>query len=553
MGRIRMLVVALITGIVAFGVPIFISDRPHVPDVVTRDVSLAQGTTLEPTATRAASIQKRASKLGMQGNLVAVSFDAKADHEALERDLTVETRFRTSKGWGSWEKLTIEGDEGPDLNSPEAAKASKRIFAGPIWVGTADQVDVRMRSEAGGPSARDIKVHVINSKGDSQKPTYFHRAVGAISRLLRGGNTPAYAMTVRPRMFMRNQWGANESWRDHSGFPKYASTVHMAFIHHTAGSNRYSRSESAAIVRSIYRYHTSNRGWSDIGYNFLIDRYGQVFEGRYGGIYEAVRGAHAGGFNWGSTGVSLMGTFTSAVPTSAMLSALRRLLAWKLDVHHAPPTGTVRMTSSGSDRFPVGTRRTFNRISGHADAQWTACPGREVYRRIPSIRDAVRAIGDPKIYLPTVLPTPAVSPNGDGIGDSVTIGATLNRPLYWLLTIRTSTGVMLRSFNGKGSTISVVWNGKTADAEVPAHGYVTYTIEARSWDWLRARPATGTIFVSNPPPPTPTPTPTDTGTSEPDVGTTGSTESSPTETPEAGPTGTPSSGPTGSPSPSSTP
>jgi hypothetical protein len=87
-------------------------------------------------------------------------------------------------------------------------------------------------------------------------------------------------------------------------------------------SNSYSPSESAALVRADYLYHVRTRGWNDVGYNFLVDRYGRVFEGRYGGVTRAVLGAHSGGFNTDTTGVALLGTFTTARPTSYMLAAL---------------------------------------------------------------------------------------------------------------------------------------------------------------------------------------------------------------------------------------
>ena len=114
------------------------------------------------------------------------------------------------------------------------------------------------------------------------------------------------AATVRPRMVSRAAWGANESIRRAS--PDHSDTVKAAFVHHTVQTNSYSPSESAALVRAGYLYHVRTRGWNDIGYNFLVDRYGRVFEGRYGGVTRAVLGAHAGGFNTNSTGVARLGT-----------------------------------------------------------------------------------------------------------------------------------------------------------------------------------------------------------------------------------------------------
>ena len=98
-----------------------------------------------------------------------------------------------------------------------------------------------------------------------------------------------------PPIFTRRAWNANEAIR--RGAPSYASSVQFAVVHHTAGSNSYTASQSAAIVRGIEVYHVQGNGWNDIGYNFLVDRFGTVYEGRFGGIDRNVVGAHALGFN----------------------------------------------------------------------------------------------------------------------------------------------------------------------------------------------------------------------------------------------------------------
>ena len=105
--------------------------------------------------------------------------------------------------------------------------------------------------------------------------------------------------------------------------PIYGPTTKGAVIHHTAGSNSYSKADSASIVRATQAYHMNSRNWCDIGYNFLVDKYGQIFEGRAGGIDKPVRAAHSGNgpVNEQTMGVSLMGTFSSTAPTSAMKSA----------------------------------------------------------------------------------------------------------------------------------------------------------------------------------------------------------------------------------------
>jgi uncharacterized protein with LGFP repeats len=181
-----------------------------------------------------------------------------------------------------------------------------------------------------------------------------------------------------PTIVTRQQWGADESLGDACWAPRYGTAFKAVFVHHTAGSNTYTRRESASVVRGIYAYHTQSRGWCDIGYNFLVDRYGTVYEGRAGGIRKAVRGAHAGDYNVNSTGISLMGDFTSTYPTKAMRRALISLVTWRLGVAYHTGSGRARING-----------RIFNRISGHRDAMSTSCPGQRVYDWLPTLRSKV--------------------------------------------------------------------------------------------------------------------------------------------------------------------
>ena len=119
----------------------------------------------------------------------------------------------------------------------------------------------------------------------------------------------------RPAIVTRSAWRASESIR--RGAPRYASALRFAVVHHSAGSNSYTKAQSPAVVRAIQLYHVRGNGWDDVGYNFLVDRYGQVFEGRFGGIERNVIGAHAQGFNTGSVGVALLGNYDSIALSAA--------------------------------------------------------------------------------------------------------------------------------------------------------------------------------------------------------------------------------------------
>ena len=142
------------------------------------------------------------------------------------------------------------------------------------------------------------------------------------------------------------------------------------------------------------KYHRDTNGWNDLGYNFVVDKYGQIFEGRAGGIDQAVIGAQAQGYNSHSTGIANIGTFTDVGQSEVALDALARLIAWKLPLHGAPVTGQIVLTSGGGDlnRYKSGTPVTLERISGHRDGDATECPGTALYAQLPALRTRAAAI-----------------------------------------------------------------------------------------------------------------------------------------------------------------
>ncbi|HWT95401.1 MAG TPA: N-acetylmuramoyl-L-alanine amidase [Solirubrobacteraceae bacterium] len=164
--------------------------------------------------------------------------------------------------------------------------------------------------------------------------------------------------------------------------------VQLAFVHHTVNANDYTAADSADMVLAIARYHRDHNGWDDLGYNFLVDRFGQVFEGRAGGMDQAVIGAQAQGFNHVSTSVACLGTFGAEALPPAALEAVARVLAWKLAVHGVPVEGTVVVRSRGGseNRFAAGEDVSLPRIAGHRDGGKTECPGAALYGQLPDLR-----------------------------------------------------------------------------------------------------------------------------------------------------------------------
>lgn len=189
-----------------------------------------------------------------------------------------------------------------------------------------------------------------------------------------------------PNIVSRAQWGAGSGSR--CGGPTYGPGVRAAVVHHTATGNDYAPEDSAAIIRSIYAYHTMTLGWCDIAYNALVDKYGQVFEGRAGGITKDVTGSHTGGFNRDVWGVSMIGDFEEVAPPDVMIRSVGRLLGWRLSLDRVNPTGTIRLKSAGGPNtvYPAGASPELPEIFAHRDVGNTECPGAAGYAALEEIR-----------------------------------------------------------------------------------------------------------------------------------------------------------------------
>ncbi|TLS42735.1 N-acetylmuramoyl-L-alanine amidase [Streptomyces montanus] len=192
-----------------------------------------------------------------------------------------------------------------------------------------------------------------------------------------------------PPITSRAGWGADESLSPDPS--EYNADVKAVFVHHTDGTDEPC-SESASVVRGIYAYHTKVNGWNDIGYNFLVDKCGTIFEGRKGGVDLPVLGAHTYGWNRESAGIAVLGDYTSTSATNAVLTSVARVAAWKLGQYGADPAGTVQLTAGATQKnyfgtsFTAGSKYTFHRISGHRDGFNTQCPGGSLYAQLPTIR-----------------------------------------------------------------------------------------------------------------------------------------------------------------------
>jgi len=428
---------------------------------------------------------------GLRFNLVGVICRPPAEAGA------VLVQVRTSldgRAWSEWYSASLEV-------ATEGGGSKPQAFTEPLWTGAARYVQVAAR-QAGGRQAAPVALHgvkvvAINSTEDADPGATLLGVVRRTAAAVAGLELapPVDAMTTKPTIVTRAQWGANESYR--SGSPSFGP-VEMVFVHHTDSGNDYTRAEAPAIVRAVYAYHTQSLHWSDVGYNFLIDRYGTVYEGRYGGVTKGAIGAQTLGFNTGSIGVSVIGTFTKATPPDAAVNALERLLAWKLDVHHVDPEGTATLVCGYGQKFATGQNVAFPVISGHRDANYTDCPGGKLYTLLPAIRKAVAAIGQPKIYGFAVAGA-YFSPNGDGVRDKTEVGFAVSEAADWSIEIRTASGEVVRRLSGHGTSVAATWGGKDDQGGDLPDGTYTLVASAKSASGA-ARPATVDVHIDTTPP-----------------------------------------------------
>ncbi|MEU9981929.1 N-acetylmuramoyl-L-alanine amidase [Streptomyces sp. NPDC050856] len=190
----------------------------------------------------------------------------------------------------------------------------------------------------------------------------------------------------RPRIVTRKGWGADEKLRERNFV--YTKSVQAAFVHHSATGNNYTCKQAPSVLRSIYRYHVQSSGWRDFGYNFAIDKCGNIYEGRAGGVAKAVLGAHTLGFNTNTMGIAVLGTYSSSTPPAAAVTGIAKLTAWKLGLYGKNPKGKSTLVSGGGNRYKKGTKVKLNTISGHRDGFATECPGAKLYGKLGTARSA---------------------------------------------------------------------------------------------------------------------------------------------------------------------
>jgi hypothetical protein len=332
-----------------------------------------------PTASRPTVLTART--VSERFDAVGITWDGASDPA---EGTVVSVRVREKGSWTDWYTLDADNDDGPDPGTADAA--GERKGTSPLLTSGADGYQVRVDAPAGSlPPGLRVDLVDAGSPAPASAPV-----------------ATADALAARPGIVSRASWGADESLR--TGSPTYMPDVTVGVIHHTESTNSYT--DGAAQVRSVYAFHTLSRGWSDIGYNYLVDRFGVIYEGRYGGVDRNVMGAHAGGFNYSTFGVSAIGSYTQTTPTPALVSSIQRLMAWRMTIAYIDPVGSSPLTSAGGGtaRYPAGETHTFDNISGHRNTGLTDCPGELLYAQLPSIRAAVTSMVGVGLVKPSAVP-----------------------------------------------------------------------------------------------------------------------------------------------------
>jgi hypothetical protein len=408
-------------------------------------------------------------------------------------EVSVQLRVRHKSGdWGRW--TTVTQDDVALETASKVGKPDVRGGTAPYWTGDGYGVEVIVQAPDG-TTPRDVQVSLIDP---GTSPADAAPGAPAVK-------DEAHAAMTMPAIYSRAQWGADESLMGWD--PEYAPTIQAATVHHTADSNNYTAADVPAIMRSIYAYHAVTRGWGDIGYNVIVDKFGRAWEGRAGGLASTVIGAHAGGFNTATFGVSMLGNYDLVDTPKALLDTVARVIAWKLSLYGVDPKGTTTLTSSGggTSKYAAGVPVTLPTVFAHRDVGNTACPGKYGYSHMDQIRSMVAAdMANPALQIRVVQ---SFLRNGEGSGPADVVlqrGDPGDVPVACDLdgngsdavgVFRRGRFILFDSNNPAAPAVADFWFGDPGDTPLcgdwDGDGHDSVGVWRKGWFYLRNSNATG--------------------------------------------------------------
>ena len=407
-------------------------------------------------------------------------------------------RVRESGVWSDWFKLEYTEYQGVGTDGTESIDA--RVGSDPLLTGLANGVEVIMQNDSGSVPS-EMKVTLINSEVTVQDQNIGQQTIRmatssgtmqtqATSALAGASVSPQGALVPRPRIVSRAEWGANESWRD--PVPKVGTKILAGIVHHTASTNNYTAAQAPSQMRNLYAYFTKSLKYADMGYNFLVDKYGTIYEGRSGCAVKAVgcdsptipaQGAHTAGLNINTFGVSAIGNYDVLAPKNpaAMVESIASLMAWKLAPYGLDPNAKAYILStdkSGSSKYRAGQTAVTQVISAHRDVGKTACPGRYLYPYMNDIRARATTL------LAPVIQGVSVSPNvvDESTSGSVTVSAIIPANSTWSVDVTNAdSGVPIQATSGTQATsgpVSFVWDRTDSAGAIVPKGRYAVTVNA---------------------------------------------------------------------------
>jgi hypothetical protein len=362
--------------------------------------------------------------------------------------------------WGEWQELEFEDEPGaapvPGVEvPPEPHEGRPGAHSSPYWVGDGTRYELDLTAS----DAEVAEVHLV-----------YETTRRVVVETQEAGADPG-----APPIYGRSQWAA----RAPRSNPTIAPALNTAIIHHTAGANVYGAGDVPAILRGIQAYHMDANGWDDIAYNFLIDYWGRIWEGRAGGVEATVVGAHTRGFNTGSVGVAVLGNFDEAYVSSASLEAIVQITGWKFAINDVDPRQpTWVQAGEGSPVYPPGTWLPTPRIFSHRDVGQTSCPGGWLYYWLDAIRNAVNERA------------PGMAPPGAAVGGNFVGGPETD------VFVR-QPGVLRDSLYGGTSQGFVPWRDYAIDGTFTG---VIGDFDGNGYDdiyWYAPGPGADWIWLSN--------------------------------------------------------